>query len=378
MRLSVHQENLARALNTVSRVVPGKSSQLPVIQNVLLATDSDRLMVSGTDLETSVTVWIRAAIEEEGSITVPAKSLNDLVNSLSRESVSLNLNQKTQTLHLKCGANENNFKGVDADEFPPLFHGNTHEVGIEAEVLSDMIQKVVFAASEKPDRPVMTGVYLRMEENRITMVATDGFRLAIRMDELLTPVEKRQEYVIPRRALMEVQRIVSGQEGEVTISLPANRDVISFHIPHIDVSAQLISGKYPDFENIIPSDDAATASTLYAEDLMKACSRAMVFTDSKTYRGTMRITPPARQDEPGTIQLYSSDTDLGDNEGRLDAQVEGDELEIGFNLRYLVDMLRASNSERIVLQASGSERPISLRPETADKNYIYIMMPLRT
>src|SRR3990170_7800012 len=187
MKISVLQENLAHGLNTVSRAVSPRST-LPVLANVLVATDEGRLRLSATNLELGITCWIGAKIQEEGSITVPARTFTELVGTLTDQQVDMSLSVRTQTLNVRCGTSTTDLKGIDSQEFPPMPASDMSD-GLQLNVadLKEMIQQVVFAASTDEARPILTGVLLSVQDNSITMAAADGFRLSVRKAELSSP-----------------------------------------------------------------------------------------------------------------------------------------------------------------------------------------------
>src|SRR5262245_6543358 len=180
MKVSCLQENLAKGLSIVSRAVASRST-LPVLGNILLATDNGRLRLSATNLELGVTCWIGAKIEEEGSTTLPSKTLVDLVNTLPQEPVQMNLVTRTQTVSLKCGRIQTNIKGIDAQEFPLVPITNVDDaIQLNVADLREMISQVVFAAATDEARPILTGILLQIDRDRLTLSAADGFRLAVR------------------------------------------------------------------------------------------------------------------------------------------------------------------------------------------------------
>src|SRR5512139_2426844 len=187
MKVTVLQENLARGLSIVSRAVSPRST-LPVLSNILIASDEGRLRLSATNLELGITCWIAARIDEEGSTTVPARTFADLVNTLPGDQVQLSLDVKTQTLHVKGGTSNNDIKCIDAQEFPPLPVPEL-DGAIQLNVMDfkEMIQQVAFSASTDEARPVLMGVLMNVEKDRVTMAAADGFRLTVLKAQLSQP-----------------------------------------------------------------------------------------------------------------------------------------------------------------------------------------------
>ena len=217
MKVTILQENLARGLGIVSRAVSPRST-LPVLANVMIATDEGRLRLSATNLEMGITCWIAARIEEEGSTTVPARTFVDLVSTLPGEQVALSLDSSTQTLNVRSGTSTNDIKGIDAQEFPPIPVPDM-EGAMQLNVVDfrEMIHQVAFAASTDEARPVLMGVLVIVEGDQITMAAADGFRLSVRSATLSTPAPQPVNIIVPARALSELARIAS--DGEETISM---------------------------------------------------------------------------------------------------------------------------------------------------------------
>jgi DNA polymerase III subunit beta len=208
VRVSCLQENLSRGLNIVGRAVSPRST-LPVLGNILLATDEGRLKLAATNLEIGISCWIGAKVEDEGAVTVPSRLLSEFVNQLPAERIDMDLSVRTLMLNLKCARYDTNIKGIDASEFPiiPTSDG-ADAIRIEADTLRKMINQVVFAAATDESRPTLTGVDARFNGNRLTLAATDGFRLAVRGTELATAVPEKTEVIIPARALSELSRII--------------------------------------------------------------------------------------------------------------------------------------------------------------------------
>ena len=180
MKLSCLQDNLSKGLSVVSRAVASRST-LPVLSNVLLATDQGRLKIAATNLELAVTCWIGAKVETDGAITIPARILSDFVNSLPPERIDFDLNAKTQTVHLKCARYDANIKGIDAQEFPIIPSiADGKKIMLEPDMLREVIEQVTFAAATDESRPVLTGVVAKFEKDKVTFAAADGFRLSVR------------------------------------------------------------------------------------------------------------------------------------------------------------------------------------------------------
>ncbi len=375
MKITVLQENLSKGLSIVNKAVESRPT-MPVLGNILLQTDDARLKLAAVNMSLGmgITCWIGAKIEEAGAITLPAKTLTDLVSNLSPERVDLILDTATQTVNLRCGGTKSNIKGIDADEFPPVQQGGAGDVIVPGKALKEMITQTVFAAATEDNRPILTGVYFLFDGNVLTMAAADGYRLAVRTVELDQTFTEPVSMVIPSRALAEVARIISDEDSEVLITLPQERDIVMFHMKNVDVSSQLLEGKFPDFGAIIPRG-YNTSTVMFTADLLRACQRAEIFARDNSYSGRILIKPPKGPGEPGELIVTSKSAERGDNEGMIDASVEGDSLEISFNIKYLIDVLRVIQDERIILESNGVGHPGVIRPENRD-DFIHVIMPM--
>jgi DNA polymerase III subunit beta len=375
MRLTVLQENLAKGLSIVNRAVENRPT-MPVLGNILLETEDARLKLAAVNMSLGmgITCWIGAKVEQGGAITLPAKTFSDLVSNLSPERVELSMDPATQTVQLRCGGTKSNIKGIDADEFPPLQTGTDRDVVIPGKALKEMINQTAFAAATEDHRPILTGIYTRFENDVLTMAAADGFRLAVRTTKLEQSFDKPVEMVIPAKSLMEVARIISDEDSDVEVTLPKERDTVMFHLKNVDISSQLLDGKFPDFTAIIPKN-YSTATTLYTSDLLRACKRAEIFARDNAYSGRFYVKPAARPGDVGEVMVSSRSNERGDNEGIVDASVEGEPLDISFNIRYLIDVLNVITDERVVVESNGAANPGVIRPENRS-DFIHVIMPM--
>ncbi len=373
MKVSCLQDNLAKGLGIVSRAVSTRST-LPVLANVLLATDEGRLKLSATNLEIVVTCWIGAKVEEEGKTTVPARTLNDLVNALPQEQVHLALDSATQTLHLACARTEANIKGIDAEEFPLVPEaGEDNRHRIETEALKQMIAQVAFAAATDDARPTLTGVLTRFEENQIKMAATDGFRLSIKSLELPKPSTEPVEVVIPARALNELARIAVDDCEYVYVTMPKGRNQVIFELENIVLVTQLIDGNFPDFQPVVPQR-FNTRTVLNSADFAQACKMAEIFAREANHTARVRV-EPGNELMPGYASITATSTETGDNIAQIDATVDGEEIEIAFNVKYMSQVLSVIDTPQVALETTKSTEPGVLKP-VGDDSFLHIIMPM--
>lgn len=376
MKVSVLQEKLAHGLSVVSRAVASRST-LPVLGNVLIATDEGRLRLSATNLELGITCWIGAKIHEEGSTTVPARTITDLVSTLADKQVDMALNVRTQTLNVRCGASNTDLKCIDAQEFPPMPVADLKQ-GLEINVadLKEMIQQVAFAASTDEARPILTGVLVSVNGNRITMAGADGFRLSVRKTELSSSVSRPINAVIPARALMELARISGDGDQVLTMVLPPGRGQVIFRMNDVELVSQLIEGSFPDYEQIIPRR-CETRAVLSTSDFLKACKQAEIFAREGSNIARIQIKPGGEL-QPGTVEISGQSEETGFNQNVVDASIEGRPLLIAFNVRFLREVLDVIKTPNVALEATVDTSPGVIRPVGADgeNSFLHVIMPM--
>jgi DNA polymerase-3 subunit beta len=377
MKLECLQENLAEGLAVVGRVVPSKST-LPVLSNVLISTRDSELQLTANNLELSVAHRVPATIQKDGAITLPARLLQDYVALLDHgQNVELDLNTKTHKVHLLCGRYEANVAGIDADDFPPIpaVSGGA-SFSLPGKLLKDSIEQVVFAAAPDDTRPVLAGVLVRIASGSLTLAAADGFRLAVRSIELPDGAPELQ-MIVPARTLTEVARLLPDSDDEVQISTTPNGNQVYFAFGKTEITSRLIEGQFPDYQRIIPAE-AKTNVTLSTTDFLRATRAAAVFARDNSNIVRLECSPSQENADLalGSLLVKSTSAEMGDNEGRLDASVQGDETQIAFNGRYLRDALEAIETPRVHLQITGPSSPGIIKPEGEPNGYLHVIMPM--
>ncbi|MBM2810770.1 MAG: polymerase beta subunit, partial [Chloroflexi bacterium] len=382
MRLVCTQRALSEGLATVDRAVPAKSP-LPVLSNVLLATDGGRLRLVANNLEMAITAWEPADIEDQGAITLPARLLSDFVSSLGGGDIQMQLKPGTKTMHLKCGRYEANINGIDADDFPAVPSvGGGPRCLVTAKTLRLGIGQSAFAAATDETRPVLAGVFLTMEGDELTLAAADGFRLAVRTISLAEGVAEKLSLLVPARTLNELARIIPDSDDPVEITATPNQNQVMFQFPaategstpQVLVISRLIEGQFPDYQRIIPQG-YQTRAVVPVSELLRATKTASVFSRDNSNIVRISVTPSDSELAPGRLDVLASSAEMGDNEGQLDASVEGDEIQIAFNGRYLREALEAVSTGEIALEISGPTSPGLLKPVSAT-GHLHVIMPM--
>jgi DNA polymerase-3 subunit beta len=304
---------------------------------------------------------------------VPARAFADLVGALPQDMVSMALNG-AHTLSLQAGRFKSTLKGIAAEEFPviPGVEGDG-AVHIAPGALKEMIDQVVFAAAKDESRPILTGVLARFDGKAFTLVAADGFRLSVRTAHLEEPTNEPIEVVVPARALAELRRVVGKYEEPVAIAVNTPRSQIGFRAGHIELVSQLIDGKFPDYNAIMPKR-CDTRAVLDTSALIKACQAAEVF--ARDNSNTLRLmVAPGSESEPGRVIVQAASAETGDNAGEVDAAIEGAPLEIAFNVAYLIEALKALGAQRVALELTTPSSPGVIRP-VADDTFTHLIMPM--
>ena len=374
MKVTILQENLARGLGIVSRAVSPRST-LPVLANIMIATDEGRLRLSATNLEMGITCWIAARIEDEGSTTVPARTLADLVNTLPGEQVALTLDASTQTLNVRSGSSTNDIKGIDAQEFPPTpVPDMDGAVQLNVVDFKEMIHQVAFAASTDEARPVLMGVLVVVEGDRITMAAADGFRLSVRSATLSSSAAEPINIIVPARALSELARIASDGEETISMVVPKGRGQVVFQVKDAELVSQLIDGTFPDYQQIIPRG-YKSRTLVSTTALLKACKQAEIFAREGSNVARLDIKAATGEMEPSEVEISAISEETGKNETIVEATVDGGSVLIAFNVKYLREALEVIRTPNVALETSAANAPGVVRPVGED-DFLHVIMPM--
>lgn len=374
MKVSCLQENLAEGLSVVGRAVSPRST-LPVLGNVLVATDEGRLKLSATDLEVGITCWIGARVEEAGAITVPARTFIDLVNTLPPGQMDLSLIARTQTLNISAPRSEANIKGIDAQEFPIVAVPDEEAQGIpiDPDVLRSAIEQVAFAAATDESRPILTGVLAQFQNEQLTLAAADGFRLSVRTVSLPDAISKPFSIIIPAQALTELRRVSGEEEDPVTIHVTPERNQVIFQLADVVLVSQLIDGNFPDYHQIIPRE-RTTHTVVDTAPFLKACKMAQIFAREAANISRIQVEPGSEL-EPGRLRVSATSAETGEDMSEIDATVEGESIEIAFNVKYLIDVLSVSDASQVSLDTTTSSSPGVIRPVQED-GFTHVIMPM--
>lgn len=363
MKLQVTQENLNRALGTVARVANSRNA-LPILANILVKTVNNRLSIAATNLDIAITHYIGAKVSHEGSVTVPARLMQDFVGSLPGGVIDLELEENK--LHIKTDQYKSVVNGIAADDFPvmpTIENGKTWKIA--GATLKKALQQVAFAASNDESRPVLTGVLIHTVEGQLFMAATDSYRLA---EKKLGPNTEEVLLLVPVTAMQDLLRIVSDFTDEVVVTHDDQQ--VLFQVGDVDLVARLIEGKYPDYRKLIPRSFATTAQ-LKRADFVNVTKVSSLFARESAGSITLKVDEAEQQ-----MSIHAIASQLGENDASAKGVITGDG-SITLNSRYLLDGLQACGGDEISFGFNG-KLEATLLQDANSEDYVHIIMPLKS
>jgi DNA polymerase III subunit beta len=373
--VSSPQDLLQRTLAQVTRAVATKTTY-PVLSNVLIDADGETLKLAATNQEIGITSMIPAQVDEPGRVTVDARLLSEFVNTLPSEPVRFSMEPGRLILKVKGLGADAEINGIDAEEFPvlPRVETGAYTANADPQVLREMISQVEFAAANDDSRPVLAGVLVRLEDDRITMAAADGFRLAVRDADLASPVTDRLDIIVPARALRELARIIGDQTDPIELTVTPNRAQLVVQSGETEFYSRLIDGTFPDFRQIVPRE-FATRLEVGRDDFLTAVRRAGFF--ARDNNDVVRLSAKANSDElaPGSLEVSATAAERGSSQSHVLAAIDGPEGEIAFNSRYLIDVLSILRTGRVMIGMNGANQAGVVRPLESE-TYTYVIMPM--
>ncbi len=364
MKLSCNTQNLSFACSNVQRAVSSKSS-IPAIEGILLKAEGETLTLTGYDLEVGIVTSMEARIEEEGSVILNAKILCDILRTLPSETVTITVDERL-SCRIKSGDAEFSLIGIGAEEYPELPSVESGSpISLNGEVLKDMIRKTIFATAENDVKVVHTGVRFEITPHKIRLIAVDGFRLAIRNEELDYDGEEKT-FVTPKKTLNEVVKLISSEED--TVSLNIGRRFIVFQIGTYRIVSRLLEGEFLNYQAAISGAENAKLR-VNTRMLIQSIERtSLIITD--------RAKSPIRCIFSEDMIRISSTTALGTATDKLPCEGSGEKMEIGFNNRYLLDALRVCDADEVDLHLSSPILPILITP-TEGEDFLFLVLPVR-
>ena len=371
MEITVSKFELLRELSATQGVVERKTT-IPILSNYLFEAGGDRLSLTATDLDLSLRTSCNAKVKKEGSCTIPARKLHDYVKLLPDADITIRL-LENHWVSIRCGRSNTKMVGMARSNFPslPVFP-TAGVVRIPAQVLRGMIARTSFAIANEESRYTLNGALMVLKPESITMVATDGHRLAHveRAGEKFEGVSGELKTLIPKKAMDELRSLVDAADDVESIEFAKDESTLFFRIgPRLLTSRQL-TGQFPNYEAVLPKDNSKSI-LLHGEDLAAAISRVAQFADERSRAVRLKL-------EKGELKLSASSTETGESEDSIETDYNGEPLTIGFNAQYITDFLKAAGAGNVRLELKDAQSAGQLRPaEGEDYKYRYIVMPMR-
>lgn len=366
MKFTCTQENLAHGLNAVSRVA-SKSAVLAILNNVLIIAEEGRVQLQTTNLELAIIVTIRAKVDVPGRYTVPSRLLTEFISLMGNERVTAEV--VTGGLRVVSGHSQTTIKGSPAEDFPVLpTHDASSEITIPATTLHQALEGVVFAAANDESRPEISGTMMHVAPGACTFVATDSYRLAEQKVATLSSSTEERRVIIPSRTAQEVLRLLPNDETVVTIKV--GEDQVCVLIPDVEIVSRIIEGQYRDYQQIIPTT-WQTKLTCDREELMANIRSASLFCKSGINDLSVEVDAEGKQ-----IRLAAANTQLGEHQATVRAEIEGPSVSAVFNFRYLLDGVQSLGGKTTAFELQDQNAPGVLR-NPSNNSALYLLMPIR-
>jgi DNA polymerase III subunit beta len=368
MIFTVKKEHFSKALQIVGKAVNTRSP-LPILSNVFIKTEKGMLKLVTSNLQVTITTKVGAKIDEDGEITVPARIITDFVNQVKDEKIEGKL--KDSTLHLQTDSAKAHFSGISASEFPEIPEINTGiTLKFKSADLVEILQKVQFAVAVDEGRPVLTGIYLKITKDNMIFACTDGFRMAEYQYKAknLVEIPEGVECIVPAKSFVEVVKSFASESEELELVINNEKNLVIVKGEDLEAQVRLIEGQYPDYAAIVP-EEHTTEISITKSELDNGIKLASIF--SRDLGNMVKIIADGEE-----IKALSQPTESGSNSTIMKGEIEGEDIEIAFNARYLLDFLAIINSEEILLRATEPVKPGLFKIVGMD-NYFYLVMPMK-
>lgn len=362
MKLTVSREQLLEKLSTIQNIVE-KRNTMPILSHFLMEVGKKGSQITATDIETAIREPIEAAVKAEGALCIPARKLYEIVREVEGD-VSIE-SEDAQWIRVSAGASSFRLACLAPEEFPawPKME-KAVELELDAAVLARMIEKTLYSAGESDTRYTLNGLLFHMADSTLTVVGTDGHRMALITQELPAPAGEEKKVIVPRKTASELRKFM--REGKVLTTIGSNH--VLFKTEGAEFLARLIEGTYPSYGQVIPAANEKKI-LIKREAFMKALRRVAVMSRERSNAVKIVI-------EPSRMRLTSSNPDLGEAKDEIEMKYEGEGLEAGFNARYLLDVLQAMSSETVQFELQDQLSPTLLKEE-GEEHYKCVVMPMR-
>ena len=367
MKLTIGQEEFITGLQAVQNVVSTRTT-LPILSNVLLNAVGDRLTLTATDLDVTISKTVEAKVEIDGSFTMPVKKLLSIAREVGGSQIEIDVSKNQCSI--KSGSSAYRVNGLSAEEFPPNpnFSGQT-TIQMPQDKVKTMLRRTSFAVSTDENRYVLNGLYLSFKENKLTMVATDGRRLALAEEDVELQDDNPLEVIVPTKAIQELSRLL-GDKGDVEIQITENQ--VSFGLKENDgtgslIVSKLVEGAYPNYKQVIPAESKHRV-TLDKEELFHALRRAEIMTSEKA--NSVKLTF-----SENSLTFTANSPEVGESRETMAIKYEGEETSIAFNPQFFIDPLKALEEDEVHFEFTDQLSPGVVK---VNHPFLYVIMPMRT
>ncbi|MDH4232477.1 MAG: DNA polymerase III subunit beta [Nitrospirota bacterium] len=365
MKLIVSKDEIQQKLSNIQNIVE-KRNTMPILSHFLLEAGRNGSYITATDLETALKEPLDIKVEKEGRICIPARKMFEIVKEVDTELILESVDD--QWVKIKAGAGNFRLACLSAKEFP-AWPGmeDMEEIDINAKLLIEVIEKTVYAAGESDTRYTLNGILFHiLPEGRLNVVGTDGHRLAMTSKTIEGTVREERKNIIPRKAAIELRKLLDKSEENIKVTFCKNH--VMFSIGNIQFLTRLIEGTYPNYEQVIPSGNEKTV-ILQKDPFIKTLRRVSIMSKERSNAVRLDLTD-------NLVVITSSNPDMGEAQDELAVNYTGETLSMGFNARYLIDILAAMSSENIILEMQAPLSPVLVRDEK-DTEYRCVIMPMR-
>lgn len=370
MEISVSKNDLLKELTATQGVVERKTT-IPILSNFLFEASGDKLSITATDLDLSLRTSCPAKVKKEGSCTVPARKLYDYVKLLGDGEISIKL-LENHWVQLRSGRSNTKMVGMARANFPALPVFPADAIQLPAQVLRQLIAKTIFSISNEESRYTLNGALMVLKPESITMVATDGHRLAhIEHGGDKLPVNGEMRVLVPKKAMGELSTLLNSSDAQ-TVEFAKDESTLFFRIGGRLLTSRQLTGQFPNFEAVLPRDNNKSI-TVHCDELSSAIQRVAQFADERSNAIRMRV-------EKNELKVSSSNTETGESEDSLETAYTGDPMVIGFNSQYLLEFLKVVGAGDVRFEFKDAQTAGQLRPDEASDSeykYRYIVMPMR-
>lgn len=367
MKLTIHKEQMMAGLQAVQNIV-GSRTTLPILSNVLLKGEDGKLQLTATDLDVTVICWVGALVKKSGAITLPVKKLFGIVRELGNSELELEVDDKSGC-KLKAGSSYYRINGLPAEEFPPIPEfSEKRKIVLAQERVKGMLKRTSFAVSTDETRYVLNGIFFTFRDHKVTMVATDGRRLALIDEEAEVNSDNQAEFIVPTKAIGELNRLLQ-EKGDVEIRFTENQAAFNLKGDDgfgVNVITKLVEGNYPNYKQVIPGE-AAERITLAREEFLQALRRAEVMTSEKSNSVKLSFSR-------NNLAITANTPEVGEARESMAINYKGKDLAIAFNPGYLMDPLKALDNDEVFLEVSDELSPGVLK---INGPFLYVIMPMR-